>query len=166
LFCFVCFLTAQRHTRVILVPYKIQYFQDCIIFSRLNKKDRSGLHCPRWPLIFSGFSLSLSTSRYAQGDTSTEAFFTDGIASTSTPLRWRSPPHHVEVQVRLWGGNTNYWFIKFTYLLFFRLDFFLWMGPQIISVPLRKIVNMILFRITWARNDTPRTSKYMEHPRC
>src|ERR1700690_4607481 len=104
---FVCFLTAQQHTRVILVPYKIQYFQDCI-FSRFNKRDRWGLHCPRWPLIFLGFLLSLSTSRSAQGDTSAEAFVTDGIASTSTPLLWRSPPHHVEVQVRLWGGFARY----------------------------------------------------------
>src|SRR6202142_754215 len=84
---FVCFLTAQQHTRVILMPYKIQYFQDCI-FSRFNQRDRRGLHCLRWPLIFSGFLLSLSTSRSAQGDTSTEAFVTDGIALTSTPLLW------------------------------------------------------------------------------
>ena len=39
----------------------------------------------RWP-PFSGFSLSLATSRSALGDTSAEAFFTDGIASMSTPI--------------------------------------------------------------------------------
>ena len=45
-----------------------------------------GLHCLRWPLSFSGFSMSLSTSRSALGDASAEAFITDGIASTSIPL--------------------------------------------------------------------------------
>ena len=45
-----------------------------------------GLHCLRWTLAFSGFSMSLSTSRSAQGDTSAEAFITDGVASTRIPL--------------------------------------------------------------------------------
>ena len=45
-----------------------------------------GLHCLRCPLACSGFSMSLSTSRSAQGDNSAEAFITDGIASTSIPL--------------------------------------------------------------------------------
>ena len=47
--------------------------------------------------------MSLSTSRSAQGDTSTKAFITDCIASTF-PYFQCSPPHHAEVQVRIWGG--------------------------------------------------------------
>src|SRR6218665_505941 len=57
----------------------------------------------------SGFLVSLSTSRSAQGGPSAEAFTTDGIASPSYPLLGCSPSHCNEVQVGLGEDNAvNY----------------------------------------------------------
>ena len=95
---FVCCLTAQRHTRVITVPNTLRrnfYLQTychiitCVPFNPWlgpNTLQCWKVHCLRWPPGLSGFSLSLSTSRSARGDTSAEAFITDGIALTSIPL--------------------------------------------------------------------------------
>jgi len=69
-------------------------------------------HLPPALANLSGFLVSLSTSRSAQGGPSAEAFATDGIASPGYPLIGCSRSHHDEVQVGLTEGLSALEYLK------------------------------------------------------